>query len=242
MYIKVYEQNQRAEVCADLLAQADLPLFIRGVELLPIPTRVDSPCFGEGGLYGLLDGDCDGVVFAGYDIPPDFAIRVLEGGGILYDCSLDEKFLGENAYLTSLGALGYILHALSFVGRPRVGVVGYGRIGSCLVRMLLSIGIDVRVFTGRKPTRLELGEVGIESSEYGESADFTDLDLLVNTAPAKILSPPDNLTVFDLASGENFDDGKAKKFPALPARLYPLAAGKVWADSIIRRLTSDEEA
>lgn len=241
MYIKVYENNGRAKTCAELVSRADLPLYIKGVELLPVPTRPDSPSLGDGGLYALLDGDCEGVVFAGYDIPPDFAIRVLEGGGILLDSSLDEAFLLENAYLTSLGALGYILHSLGDAERPRVGVVGYGRIGSCLVKMLLSLGIDVRVFTGQKKTRLELGEMDIESSEYGEGADFSGLDLLVNTAPARTVVPPQGLVVFDLASGDNFDGTHVRKLPALPAKLYPVAAGKVWAESIIRRFGAGEE-
>lgn len=241
MYIKVYENNGRAKACAEFVSRSDLPLYIKGVELLPIPTRQDSPSLGEGGLYSLLDGDCEGVVFAGYDVPPDFAIRVLEGGGILFDSSLDEVFLLENAYLTALGALGYILHSISDAAQPRVGVVGYGRIGSYLVKMLLSLGIGVRVFTGRKKTRLELGEMGVETSEYGEGADFSGLDLLVNTAPAKTVAPPQGLPVFDLASGDNFDGTCVRKFPALPAKLYPVAAGKVWAESIIRRFASGEE-
>lgn len=234
MYIKVYENNGRAETCAELLSRADLPSYIKGVELLPIPTRLYSPSFGDGGLFGLLDADCEGVVYAGYDIPPDFAMRVLEGGGILFDASLDEVFLQENAYLTSLGALGYILHSLCDTLEPRVGVVGYGRIGSHLSKMLLSLGVRVRVFTGRKATRLELGEMGVESSEYGEGADFTDLDLLVNTAPARTVVPPADLPVFDLASGDNFGGDMVRKLPALPAKLYPASAGKVWAEAIVR--------
>ncbi len=243
MYIKVYNNDERSEACLDVLRASRLPSTVKGLCLLPIPSTSDGVhirgCSDER-LSDIIPKS--GVVYCGYAIPTDIARMLQDGGGIVSDASLDEDFLLDNAYLTSLASLGYILHTYSIdLSRPIVGVVGYGRIGSSLTRMLLSLGIPIRVYTSREDLRLELGSLGVSSSGYFSDASFDGVDLIVNTAPSITLSPPADIPILELASGDNFPENTVTRLPALPAKHYPRSAGRIWANAILRAIFREVE-
>jgi hypothetical protein len=62
----------------------------------------------------------------------------------------------------------------------------------------------------------------------------------VNTAPAVIFDTssgavPDGLRIIDLASGDNFPGlASVEKYPSVPAKMFPLSAGRAWGRSIER--------
>ena len=239
MYIKVYNNDERSRECSRALGSL-CPHFEGW--LLPIPTSPDGVHLGRGEeLLDSLDF-APGEVICGYEIPPAFARRERERGVVVVDSALDEAFLLENARLTALAALGYILHSSAIDDEGAVvGVVGYGRIGQYLVRILLSLGIPTRVFTSRHSVRLELGGSGVPSSDYSDSEALDRVSLLVNTAPARTVLPPPTLPVLELAQGDNFPGHDITRLSALPARHYPRAAGRAWAESIKRSLCLEVE-
>ena len=207
--------------------------------LLPIPTTRDKEHISstDTPLEDILPLVGRGVLVAGYNIPDGLGERILSLGGEVYDAALDEDFLLENAEITAEGALGKIL--CDFKKAPkdlRIGIVGYGRIGQALTRLLLFLGARVKVYTRRESIRLSLAECGVESS-HGESlSDFLGLDLILNTAPAKLLNGEaveelsKNTVLIDLASGKNFEDGaKVLKLSSVPDTMYPDTAGKIYA-------------
>ncbi len=238
MQIYTYENSGRADACRGWLEERCGHLD-HTVALLPIPSvRGGVACFDEGAA------ECGATVYVGYGVDGKTREKLTRGGAFLLDCAADEEFLSENATLTALGALGIIL-TTSERALPEltVGVVGYGRIGSRLVRLLLSLGARIKVYTGSDAARIELGECGVDTEKSRSDADLGGLDILVNTAPCPLFLDREEiesgaLRVIELASGENFS-ARVEKYPSLPARCFPISAGEAWARSVYRLMARE---
>ncbi|MBQ2875657.1 MAG: hypothetical protein IJE25_01465 [Clostridia bacterium] len=243
MEILTYGMGERLRVCSSAVA-ADYVGDCR-IIILPIPTSRDG--VHVSGTEVELSEVCrevrEGTLVAGYGIPEGVAREILELGGSIYDGSLDEVLISENATLTALGALGYILTELpASPSELSFGIVGYGRIGSRLLRLLLFLGARVRVYSGNSATLRELSELGIEAVDYRGSSDFSGLDVLINTAPARIVTKKAireccGLRVIDLASGRYLEGiSGLVKLPSIPEKYYPQSAGRLYARRIAEHL------
>ena len=236
MEIRTIGNGRRLSVCAELLSGLGNTRYSR-IVLLPIPTTFRDGYIGGTGvaLGELLSLAGSDTLAVGYNIPLTLGRELSASGATLFDLGLDEKFLLGNADLTALGALGYILTECdSSPEELYVGLVGYGRIGRALLRLLLFLGARVRVYTTRESVRLGLCEMGVESRLVSEQKDLSELSLLINTAPSEQFSPEElsalseDYKIIELASGENFGgDSRVIKLPAIPERRYPLSAGRL---------------
>ena len=98
------------------------------------------------------------------------------------------------------------------------------------------------MFTSRTSTRLDLCEYGIASAMSSTDADLSGLDLLINTAPASIFTAdaiPPGLRIIDLASGDNFHGIEVEKYPSIPAKMFPVSAGRAWGRAIGKYLINN---
>jgi dipicolinate synthase subunit A len=168
---------------------------------------------------------------------------LLAAGTLVCDCFYDEEFLLENATLTALATIGIILtEERRSLGELSIGIVGYGRIGKELTRMMMYLGASPAVFTSKRSVYLELCECGVRAQLGADAEALLPLDILINTAPAPVFGMeaarfPASLRVMDLASGVNFPSTiGAKKYPSLPAKFYPHSAGRAWFNSVKRCL------
>lgn len=244
MIIHSYENGKRAESCIEYLKGSDCLGDVTRIILLPIPTTRDNRTVLNTKIYinEVLDEIVEGTVICGYGLPENFYTEAEWRGGHVLDLSLDEEFLLHNADLTALCTLGILLGGGEYAPRDmRVGIVGYGRIGKRLTNLLLYLGASVRVFTSRANTRIDLSEYGVASAESSENADLSGLDILINTAPARIFPTrviPDGLRIIDLASGDNFPEINVEKYPSVPAKMFPKSAGRVWGRAVERFITT----
>ena len=239
----IYEKSRRSDACCDFLHKSGA---LRGFDkffLLPIPTSRGGMLKGSDiSVSEALSSAGEGSLVVGYGIPDDAKEEVLLRGGVVVDVSADESFLVENAHLTALGALGILLSGCASVPSDLTfGIVGYGRIGKSLVRMLLYHGARVIVFSSKESVRLELGSYGIETRRSDSASDASGIDILINTAPTVLFDGGDLLSVcprvIDLASGNAFPDyPDVEKYPSLPAKAFPLSAGRCLAGAVIRSL------
>ena len=245
MTTKVYERSLRAQTCADLLSSGVCEGFSE-CTILPIPTTRDGVCVTghDITLADAIDAASDGSLLVGYGLPSAYADSARERGITVIDSYGDEEFLTANAELTAECALGIILTSEKRAPRDmKIGVVGYGRIGKCMTRLLLYLGASVTVYTRRRSVCLELGECGIPADTSTDPAVLSRLDILINTAPAAVFDTasegfPHGLRVIDLASGTNFPEYAAvEKYPSVPARMFPRSAGRIWYESVKRLLS-----
>ena len=240
MKVYTYDRSERGLAMARRLNDKPPP-GAESIRLFPIPTTKDGVTV-NGGDMRISDGLRelgDGELVIGYGIPEDIRNKLTRAGVSVADSAEDEEFLVANAHLTALGALGKILTGWKRApGDMSIGILGYGRIGSALCRLLIPICPRITVYTTDPDKQRELGSYGIHAPMVGQWESLGGLDLLINTAPAPLLDGverPEGLRVMDLASGNYLAGwGEIEKYPSIPAVCYPESAGEIWYRSVLR--------
>jgi len=135
-------------------------------------------------------------------------------------------------------------------------VIGFGRCGKTLARMLSALGAKTTVFA-RKPADLaRIDEMGYIAADYSEmSKILPKIDIIFNTVPIQILDESilnllnKETLIFDIASAPGGTDFAAAKrlgikailAPSLPGRVAPKTAGLILArtlpDLILREIS-----
>ena len=245
MKISAFGDSGRVRECERcLLSCVGEPLYSH-LLLLPIPTTRDGVYINgtDIPLTSLLDSARDGVLIAGYSIPDELRDALASRGADVLDASLSEDFLTVNADITARGAIGHVLsESVRDLPDMSIAVIGYGRIGSRLVRYLLFLGARVTVLSCRESVCRELASSGVPVAQTGECS-LTGFDLIINTAPAPVLCEADiaslgeGVRVIDLASGRFLPSSpRVTKLASIPEAMYPVSAGRVYADHIKKYL------
>ena len=243
MEIRTFGVGGRLCECKLRLSEKIGNHFSGRVLLLPIPTTRDGVHITgtDVALTELLSEVDSNTVTVGYGIPHNIAYEIRSMGGAVFDAGEDEEFLEANAEITARGALGWILTE----GRKdatdlKIGIIGYGRIGKCLLRLLLFLGAEVTVYTTKASVAEELCVEGIAARVFPWNICEDNLDLLVNTAPARLVPSDEeerfllNARILDLASGKIFGEHEnLTKLASIPEAFYPVSSGAVYADRII---------
>lgn len=242
MEIRSFGVGRRLRECERLLSDALAGLSGRLI-LLPIPTTRDDKYISgtDVSLESTLPLFSADTALIGYNIPRKIALAAAESGASVFDAALDEEFLIENARISANGALGYLLtHISRDILDMKIGIVGYGRIGREMLRLCLLFGGEVRVYTTRESVALELGESGVRAEVISGETDFSELDILINTAPARQIDEsrlPPSLEIIDLASGVIFEpSARLTKLSSIPDAFYPETAGRLYAECAQRYL------
>ena len=246
MTVFLYGEDRRLEYCRGLLDGREYPGILR-VVLLPIPTTRD-------GVH-ILGTDITFLEFCldirpqdlivGYALPREIREAAAAVGGTVLDLSLDEKYITENAHLTAIGVAARLLeNGESALSDMSIGIIGYGRIGEKLAHILMFFGARVKVFTSKSEVRRRLCMLGVNGVDYFSELNmadaFADLDILINTAPAKLITESSAIyllekRVIELASGDNMPAClRIERMASVPAVMFPKTAGKVVADAIER--------
>ncbi len=245
MKIENYGVGQRCAETMRLLMEWEHDEINR-IILLPIPTSRDGTrLMGSERLLRDVLGEVGcGDLVVGYSIPDGDTEYIRSKGASVCDVATDEDFLDENSMITAIGTLEYLFTNFELVPSDmHVGIIGYGRIGRHLARMLLFFGAKIRIYTSKNLTRVELGERGVESREINYDSptldDIGELDVLINTAPTPLGSCfadgkiPPQLCVIELASGNNFVGVEGVvRLPSIPERNYSRSAGRAYFHAI----------
>ncbi|TCP58883.1 dipicolinate synthase subunit A [Tumebacillus sp. BK434] len=164
---------------------------------------------------------------------------------------LDEVAI-KNSVPSAEGAIAMAMeHTDITIHGSRSVVLGFGRCGITLARMLNGIGADVRVCARKEPDLARIEEMGLEAypmNEIGKAV--SDAELIFNTIPHLVLSAevlarvPKSCVIIDIASkpgGTDFRYAekrgiKAILAPGLPGIVAPKTAGQILARTLCRIL------
>lgn len=247
MKFEVIGGGKRESACRDVLESRISAEGAGRVLILPIPSTRDGALVTgtDISLESLTASLVSGDVLCGYGLSHSLAGDLSERGVTVIDMCEDENFIEKNALLTAECTLSFIMSGSeTALSDMHVGIVGYGRIGAALCEMLLYHGAHVTVYTRREQTRLELLFSGV-SAELVAEARPKGLDLLVNTAPARLFSraviEAIDCEVLELASGNNLPWArKLTRLPSLPAKMRPKTAGRLYGEALLRAYEKGE--
>lgn len=173
--------------------------------------------------------------------PGGYPGQLTVGGNIETGLDLlkDPRYLAENAAVTADAALQILMEALPCClrGCP-VLLLGWGRIGACLGRMLASLGAGLTVYERNVEKCALLNAGGIDASDT--VPDPKSFRAILNTIPAKVLPDaaafrPDAVKI-DLASGIFIPGEDVISARGLPGKYRPEAAGRLIAACLLEHL------
>lgn len=153
----------------------------------------------------------------------------------------DDAYLAENAFITADCALKIAapLIRATFADTPTL-ILGWGRIGKCLARLLKGLHCPVTVAARKKSDRALLHALGYEAVEIGElPVSLSQFQLLFNTIPAPILDTSDlpssgSCVKIELASVNGIQSEDTIIARGLPGRYAPESSGRLIADTFYR--------
>ena len=166
-----------------------------------------------------------------------------------------EELMIKNAVPTAEGAVEIAMGELPVtINKSRCLVVGYGRIGKILSKLLDKLGSDVTV-SARKYSDLAWIEVNGYNAVHNSDLSYVvdKFDVIFNTVPALILNEdilkrvnPD-CVIIDLASkpgGVDFEKAgdlglKVIWALSLPGRVAPITSGKIIKDTVVNIIAEE---
>ena len=151
------------------------------------------------------------------------------------------QYVAENAALTAdcaLRLLGQKL-SVSFQNCP-ILVIGWGRIGKCLAKLLRGVGAKVTVAARKPSDRGMLTALGYEAVDIPEITPQR-FRAILNTVPAPVLPAFDGECVrIDLASQLGMAGEKVLWARGLPGKMLPESAGRLIAQGVLRQIKEEE--
>lgn len=229
-----------------LNSDGDIPERIEATAtILPIPCSFDGirlSCFaGAPLLNDVISHIYSPFVFGGR-IPAEIRKELTARGMRVYDLLEDEALLIKNAQLTAEGALGIIIaETQRAVLGARITVIGFGRIGRALARILTALGARVTVAVRSDAQLAEaecLGCLTVPLTELPTA--IAGADAVCNTAPAHVLGRAElaafsaGVPFIELASG-GFNASSEVRFinaQGLPGKTAPESAAQIIYDRI----------
>lgn len=198
----------------------------------------------------------DGTVKGGFcldeilqTMPPDITViggnlnhPALEGHETI-DLLKDPYYVAANAAITGHCALGLILTGLPVtLPGQEVLVIGYGRIGKYLAKLLKDLGAAVTVAARKETDRAMAQAFGFRTVTPGNWVP-EQYRVIVNTAPAPVLAADQcapNALLLDLASVQGITGDRVNRARGLPGICTPETSGKLIAKTILRLIQGKE--
>ena len=231
--------------------------------ILPLPVSTDgehlSTPFSPHCHMKLLDiGEklkVHGVkLVCGGKFPKFFAEFCRDNSIEVFDYYEREEFAVLNAVPTAEGAIEIALRELPVtVNGSELLVIGYGRIGKVLARLLSALGANVTVSARKESDFAWISANRLNCAVTGELSKR--FDAIFNTVPSAVLGEAellhirDDTLIVDLASkpgGIDVETAKSRSLNtvwalSLPGKCAPVSAGRIIADTVGRYILKKGE-
>lgn len=199
--------------------------------LLPIPSfEQDGSIKGGGNLTDVLSQLPKTVTVIGGNLKRQ-ELNEYE----TLDLLEDPWYLARNASITAHCTLELALAKLPItLEKCPVLVIGWGRVGKCMAKLLNGLGAKVTVAARKESRRVMIDALGYRSCSI-EEIRAENYRLIINTVPAMVLPKvPGTAMKIDLASVPGIGGADVVWARGLPGRLAPESSGELIAQSIIR--------
>jgi dipicolinate synthase subunit A len=154
------------------------------------------------------------------------------------DLLQDDDYLAQNARITAECALDVAMPYLTVTLRDcPVLILGWGRIGKCLARLLHSIGANVTIAARKQSDRAMIRALGMDAADF--DPDLSDFRLIFNTVPAPVLNREQmghcqsDCVKIDLASRPGMEDDDIIYARGLPGIHVPESSGTLIAAALL---------
>lgn len=159
------------------------------------------------------------------------------------DLLTDPVFLAKNAAITAECALQAAAPYLTttYADTPTL-ILGWGRIGKCLTRLLSALGASVTVAARNPADRALLQAFGYQAVDFPQVQEMiSQYRLVFNTVPELPFADDrllrcQNCIIIDLASSPGMDGWDAVTARGLPGKFAPDTTGKLVAQTILRNI------
>ena len=147
----------------------------------------------------------------------------------------DPWYLARNASITAHCALELALAKLPVtLEKCPVLVIGWGRIGKCMAKLLNGLGACVTVAARKESRRVMIEALGYKSCSI-EAITPAQYRLIINTVPAMVLPSADGTALkIDLASVPGMGGRDVLHAKGLPGLLAPESSGALIAQTIMQ--------
>lgn len=221
----------------DALTYAIDSLKQSGVQIVPEPQMASHI------LLPVPSFDVDGNIKGGGSLPQLRSNTVLIGGNLnrpelkgyhTIDLLADELYTAKNAMITAHCSLRYAMEHLpvTLEGCP-VLVIGFGRIGKCLAKLLGGLGANVTVAARKSADRAMALALGYDSLPV-ENMDTSRFRVIYNTVPVMVLPEAGDAIKIDLASRPGIGGKDVIWARGLPGKDAPESSGKLIAETVMR--------
>lgn len=197
--------------------------------LLPVPSlEPDGSIKGGGDLQKLLSQLPGDVTVIGGNLP-DLACPA-------WDLLKDPRYVSKNAAITAHCALIPAINRLDCtLADCPVLIVGWGRIGKCLARLLRNLDARVTVAARNPADRAILEALGYRAIDTVH-IHVSDYRVIYNTAPQMLLPQGADCLCIDLASRPGIGGNNVLWARGLPGKDAPESSGALIAETVLRLL------
>lgn len=155
----------------------------------------------------------------------------------------DPYYLADNAAITAECAVRLLGEQLPDLFNCRILILGWGRIGKCLGKLLQQIGANVTIAARKESDLAMIHALGYQAAPIRDiHREVRCYDAIVNTVPAMIL--PDlqfDGIAIELASKPGMNGTNIISARGLPGKKAPEKSGELIARTFLRLALSREE-
>lgn len=169
-------------------------------------------------------------------------LQRLTGIRPLMDLLQDAQYTAQNAAITAHCAIKRLFPLLpGTLQETHVLVIGWGRIGKCLAKLLRGLDAQVCVAVRKEADLAILRALGYTAISI-ESIKPEAYDVIFNTAPAMLLPKCSGTAIkIELSSVDGIEANDVILARGLPGKDAPADSGKLIARTVARLLRKEEE-
>lgn len=205
--------------------------------LLPVPSFTpQGTLFGGGDLQEVLSQLPENIVIVGGNLNN----QLLEGYPKL-DLLKNPEYLAQNANITAHCAIRLAMNQLSCtLWDLPILVIGWGRIGKVLCKLLTGLGAKVSICARSPADRAMAHALGYLNTDIPQ-VEFNHYRVVFNTVPVMLFpdTPPDVLKI-DLASLPGLGGDDVIHARGLPSKNAPENSGTLIAETLLDYLRKEK--